>query len=147
MKPSAVRAQILREHEEIRGLVDGLEKAVAALKAGAPGAISTARAARDAICARLFDHIDLEDAILAPALAAADAWGPLREQQLLKHHAEQREQLHDLEQLETLDPNELRERLQWLIDDLREDMKHEENALLDPDLLRDDVVGIDVEGG
>jgi len=147
MKPSAVRARILHEHEEIRSLVEGLERAIVKLRAGEADAVAAARSAGDALRERLFDHIDLEDAILAPALREADAWGPVREEQLLKHHREQREQLRDLERLEALHPDELREKLQWLVDDLRDDMKHEENALLDPDLLRDDVVGIDVSDG
>lgn len=147
MKPSAVRARILREHEEIRGLLDRLEQAVRALRDGDRGGLDEARTVRDALCARLFEHIDLEDAILAPALRDADAWGEERAGELLRHHREQRGELTALGRMDEIDPTVLGARLERFVADVRADMRHEETALLDPDLLRDDVIGIGVSGG
>ena len=49
MKPSAVRARILREHEEIRALVARLGDAVGGLRSGTAGAPGAARAACSAL--------------------------------------------------------------------------------------------------
>lgn len=147
MKPSDVRARILTEHAEIRAILDRLESVAQALRSGKRARFKDAEALRESLCAKLFSHIDLEDAILAPALRAADAWGPERAAQLLEHHREQRAELTALARVEGLEPAMRGERLHRLVEYIRDDMRHEESGLLDPNLLRDDVIGVAVEGG
>lgn len=147
MRPSDVRARILTEHAEIRVLLDRLESVAHALRVGERARLEDAETLRELLCERLFSHIDLEDAILAPALRAADAWGPERAAQLLEHHREQRAELAALARVEGLEPAMRGERLQRLVQYIRDDMRHEEAGLLDANLLRDDVVGVAVEDG
>lgn len=149
MRPSHVRTRIADEHASLREELDGLEALAARLEAGDSGAAAEAHARCTAFYDQLRDHIDLEDAILAPALREADAWGDARADALLKHHREQREALNHLGGAApaSLSNAELAVRLRALIADIRLDMKHEDDALLDPALLRDDVITIDGFGG
>ena len=95
-------------------------------------------------------HMRWEDRHLGPALLDADAWGEERLARLRGDHREQREILaHSLERLRdsnrpgVLVTSDLRD----LILMLRDDMEEEERDLLDPRVLRDDVVAIDLEAG
>jgi hypothetical protein len=91
-----------------------------------------------------------EELHLARALRAADAWGRERAERLEREHREQRELLaHALDGLEDegRPPQLLARSLVDLVRLLEDDMSGEEQALLDPRVLRDDVVSIDAEGG
>ena len=149
MRPSNVRRRILDEHRDIAVQLERLEELAVRLDAEGDAAIpDTVAFARD-FYEKLREHIDLEDAILAPALREADAWGEVRAGKLEKHHAEQRKELTELGALDarTTDPTSLAGRVRAFIEEIRQDMKHEEEGVLSGDLLRDDLTSIDAEGG
>ena len=85
-----------------------------------------------------------------PALREADAWGEVRADRVQAEHKEQTAEVRLLLE-EFGDPfassGELALRLEDFIAAVEVDMAAEEKATLGPDLLRDDVVGIDVEAG
>jgi iron-sulfur cluster repair protein YtfE (RIC family) len=148
ISPSQVRVRILAEHTALRQRLDRLAEATAQAGASpsAPAAEVIAQA-RELYCA-LLDHLDFEDALLDETLRGIDAWGPIRAEQLALHHAEQRVQLRNLlERTRDMSPAELSELLQPVIEDLRADMLDEEQDILSPQLLRDDVIAIDGEVG
>jgi len=149
MRPSAVRKRIHTEHDELRGKLDEVEAVATRLAEGDGGAVESAIVASQALYDKLPDHIDLEDAILAPALREADAWGDIRDDKVVSQHKDQRQELMALGNEVPVDvkPGLFAERLQAFILDVREDMAHEEEALLNESILRDDVIGIDVTGG
>lgn len=94
-------------------------------------------------------HLDLEDVILAPALRETDAYGPDRADELLVHHAEQREMLaRALERAK--DPQttavDLARDSQRLVEYLMHDMAQEDRDLLNPNLLRDDIINVGFTG-
>ena len=96
----------------------------------------------------LLRHIELEDAILAPALRETDAFGPVRAEALLREHRRQRNLL--LEALDSTDARstlELAHNVVLLIADLQVDMAHEEVALLDSELLKDDPISTSANSG
>lgn len=91
-----------------------------------------------------------EDRHLAPALREADAWGEERAAKLDRDHREQRQVLsHCLAAVadESRPASVVARTLIDLVGMLREDIEDEERVLLDERVLRDDVVGIDVETG
>ena len=150
MRPSQVRRRILEDHTRIREALDALEVPSRALRAGEAKALVPAMYALRDLAQRFLDHLDLEEAILVPALYDADAWGPERAELVASEHAEQRGELLDLlEQLArpATSPAIVGKRLLEWIEALRFDMEHEEVAVLDPDLLRDDVIAIDAYTG
>jgi hypothetical protein len=148
-RPSRIRKRILREHAALRSKLDELSVAVASLAAG--GTESTAHAL-DLAAALYIDlraHIDYEDAVLVPVLRDADAWGKVRAEQLAQHHAQQRAVFADtsLGAQKQASVSAVAAWLRNLIDELNADMAHEERELLTVDVLRDDLLGIDVEDG
>jgi iron-sulfur cluster repair protein YtfE (RIC family) len=150
MLPSQVRSTILEDHAHLREQLDALEALAQGLVAGRTEPLVEALAALRRMKRRFFDHLDLEEAIMVPALRDADAWGPERAQLVLDEHRDQRAELEalvvELNRADTT-PDVVGQRILVWIEALRVDMVHEEKAVLHPDLLRDDVVAIDLEAG
>ena len=150
MDPSQVRRTILRDHDHLRGALDALEVQARALVRGELAPVERALEGLRGMKQRFLDHLDLEESIMVPALREADAWGPERARQVLDEHREQRAELEALvEELERpgVSPGVVGTRILEWIEALRVDMVHEEKAVLSPDLLRDDVIAIDLEAG
>ncbi|MCG8590101.1 MAG: hemerythrin domain-containing protein [Proteobacteria bacterium] len=149
MNPAAVRKRILDDHVDLRTRLDRLEQLARSDRCPPAGA-ETLRAAGCDLLARLEAHMAFEDVHLARVLREADAWGEERERRLVDEHRQQRAHLKHIEldlrepaaDVETL-AHELLDLIAWL----RRDMAAEERERLDPDVLRDDVVGIRVEAG
>jgi iron-sulfur cluster repair protein YtfE (RIC family) len=107
--------------------------------------VTTLRAEGERLLATLLEHMGWEDRFLAPALRRADAWGEERARQLDGDHREQRELLaHVLAGLRDASrpASVLARNLLDLVTLLRADMEHEEATLLDPRVLRDDVISL-----
>ena len=143
LKPSQVRARILREHSALRRQLVPLAALAARLEADAPGVRALALEHVEGLYRALRDHIDFED-----PLREIDAWGPVRADELLEHHARQRLEIAVLaERSGAESATGLARLIASLVSDLRADMTHEDCDMLSADLLRDDVVLIDAEAG
>jgi len=141
-RPSEVRARIQSEHGLLRSMFERMDQLLRDV-AEDPGEVADAALYEHGreLFLTLLHHIELENAILAPALREAAGFGPIRADQLLSEHARQRDAL--LAALTSLDNQPLAEcaaAIAALMDSVRVDMAHEERALLDPDLLRDDCI-------
>ena len=91
-----------------------------------------------------------EDQHLIPVLRTIDAWGAERAARVEADHTGQREQMRVyLDALRRHDASEadLAALLHDLSAWLARDMAEEEETTLHPDVLRDDVVGIEVDTG
>lgn len=145
LRPSQVRARILAEHTLLRCLCVDLER----LAARVTDEIEDEEAERllrercRELQLTLLGHIELENALLAPALREVDGFGPERAQQLLAEHALQTASARALlDAVDNLAIQELAAQVERLVAHLRADMVHEERAMLNPDLLRDDVIDV-----
>jgi hypothetical protein len=150
MRASQVRSAILEEHGRIRERLGELESLGRRVLAGEADRLAPLRACARALLLALANHMGFEELHLAAALRAADSWGAERAERLDRDHREQRDLLaHVLTGLEDegRPPAVLARSLIDLVQLLREDMRSEEEALLDPRILRDDVVLIDLETG
>ena len=150
MKPSEVRRHILADHVTVRGMLLSVESLAQQVIAGERNLTGALRLEGEGLLAFLREHMSWEDRYLAPALRAADAWGAARAEQLESDHREQRQLLqHSLETTEdeSRPPVLVARNLLDLVQLLRQDIEDEESALLDERVLRDDVVGIDVDTG
>ncbi len=150
MEPSAVRKRILEDHVVIRGHLSAVDGLARRALAGEEGLEAELRRAGETLRERFLEHLTLEDTHLVPALRDADAWGDERAARVEKEHAEQRAQMEEL--LADLRDSrrgvvEIAQELLDLVNALVADMEHEERAVLDPEILRDDVVAIRSEGG
>lgn len=150
MRPSEVRQTILEDHEALRRSFRKLRDLLHAEGGDGPERDAHVRELGAALRQRFLRHLDLEDRFLVPALRGIDAWGPERAERVSREHAEQRERLERL-LADLRDParpvEALVAELDELVRDLLIDMEHEERAVLSEDLLRDDVISIDVETG
>jgi hemerythrin-like domain-containing protein len=150
MRPSEVRHKIQQDHVAIRGMLLSLEHLSGQVLEGERALLGALRLEGEALLKTLLEHMDWEDRNLAPVLRAADAWGEERATRLDADHREQRELFaHILESVQDQSrPAALIARnVLDLVQLLREDMDLEESELLDPSVVRDDVVAIDVETG
>jgi iron-sulfur cluster repair protein YtfE (RIC family) len=150
MRPGRVRERVLADHRALRRQLQDLERS-ARHACGQPEAdASQLRGEAEALVTTLSEHMRWEDRFLEPALRQADAWGVERADLLAKDHREQRELLADVVAKlrdRGRPPRLVADNVLDLIALLREDMEEEEELLLDPRVLRDDPVGIDVETG
>jgi iron-sulfur cluster repair protein YtfE (RIC family) len=150
MQPSEVRDRILHDHEALRHRLHALGELATQVSRDDRRQVEPMRSAAERLLDSLRRHMAWEDRELVPALADSDAWGPERARRLSAEHVEQRELLADVV-AELHDPQRppklLATRLLDLVAVLLEDMQAEEAFFLDPDVLRDDVVGNDVESG
>jgi hypothetical protein len=149
MQLAEIRERVLRDHACLRVRVKRVEDLSRAALASASGA-SELRAETRELIRVLEQHIGWEDAHLLPALPDVDEWGPERLRRMQSDHAEQRELLRYASSVLD-DPSRALELLARTTLDLarllQDDMEDEEEVVLDPSVLRDDVVGVDVETG
>jgi len=150
VRPSEVRSRILHDHETLRKMLSELDGLARDTLAGELNLLGPLRERAEALLSQLSEHMRWEDRYLSEALREADAWGQERADALDAEHREQRQLLRDaLDRLEDESrpaPMIARE-LADLVERLRRDMVEEERDMLDERVLRDDVVGIDVEAG
>jgi iron-sulfur cluster repair protein YtfE (RIC family) len=148
LKPSEVRARVLDEHVQIRAMLAEVESLAGLTVAGDAYCAAQLRAKTIELYSRLYAHMAMEDALLFPAIRDADAWGHERSAQMMEEHARQRAVLSQLADMEwRAETAELVGAVQSVVKDLREDMCREERELLNPDLLRDDVISIAQNSG
>jgi len=150
MQPSEIRRQILSDHETLSAMISSIERLSLEVVEGERHLVGALRLEGQTFLERLLEHMYWEDRYLRPALCEADAWGRERAERLDREHAEQRETLTFA--LATLEDQSrpavlIARNLLDLVKLLREDMRDEEDSLLDERVLRDDVIAIDAEGG
>jgi hypothetical protein len=150
MTPAETREWVLKDHQALRALLDALEALATQVRDGDRRLLGPLRLEAERFLHRFDDHTRWEDRHLRPALVEADAWGRERAERLDHDHAEQRELLAaSLDRLRDAErpPVLVARGVLDLIALIRTDMAEEENDLLDPRILRDDVVSIEPEGG
>ncbi len=153
MTPSQVRSVILSEHVNIRALLlRSEEHAQRILSGGGFGdqEVLSLRGIAYQLYTGLCRHMELENRLLAPALAALDAFGKVRSDRLIAEHVEQRRSLERIV-AQFDEPSEppaaMAAALAHLITTFRQDMDIEEQMLLHPSLLCDDLIAQDAEAG
>lgn len=150
MQPSQVREKILLDHAVIRTSIENLNALIAQVRSGDEGAGEHLTRDGCTFLEFLVTHIERENRVLVPAIREIDAWGEVRAEQLLKEHTEQTAEARSL--IEALAdaftrPPLAADQLESFLAELEADMAMEERVVLSEDLLRDDIIGIDVEAG
>jgi len=143
------RQSILSQHEHLRALLErAREVAEAALDGRPPSPDAVASAIGD-IRTTMEVHLTFEEKVLLPLLRDDLPVGPERADRLLDEHARQRQTLATLHQEARAFPElpTLAAKLAFLASWLLADMAEEEHALLNPDVIRDDIIVIDQSSG
>lgn len=149
-RPSEVRERILREHDALQRRLLMLDELAVKADGGNRCAGECAAELSGRLFDELADQLDVEEQLLVPLLREMDAWGEVRIDELARLHDQAWQELKALRERAADDgmtARGLADELARLARALRRDLLVEERDLLAPDVLRDDVLGIDVEDG
>jgi hypothetical protein len=143
------RGVILGQHTRIRALLERARAVAEASLDGAPRSPDAVASAIGDIRTIMEVHLAFEEKALLPILRDDPPLGPARADRLLEEHAQQRQTLARLHHEAGLAPDRpmLAAKLAFLTSWLLADMNEEERSLLNPDVIRDDVVTVDQNGG
>jgi hypothetical protein len=145
---SVALSRVLRQHVELRALLEaGLEQ-VRLVLAGELAALRPLRSLMALTQSTFVEHLAYEEAVILPILADDLPVGPLRMERILEEHARQIAELRALcAWRDGDDPTSLAKGFGDLARALLADIEHEERDVLTPDVIRDDAVVIDQCGG
>jgi len=148
MNPSQLRRNILSEHVLLRGKLSEVEAALRKVAQGEHADDAQLRGQVQQFVKSFLDHIEMENASLVPMLQGIDAWGQIRAEQVARDHDWQRAALTRLADEAKLGSTaEIVRMVETLAKQIREDIEHEEETVLSPNLLRDDPIAIDQADG
>jgi hypothetical protein len=132
-----VRTRILVEHARLRSIIADVDRLACAVAAGETYRLESLRERAERLYRMLEQHIDHEDAVVAPIIECIDAWGSVRLEQMQHDHAGQRmllkQALYDL----GVEGRPLGQAVQSMCWEILHDMRREEHDLLHPDLWRE----------
>lgn len=129
----------------LRRSIDELEASTASLLSEGEAAVANVLARAAKLFTELSNYIDLEQSFVLPSVRNADVWGVIRARALEREHADQRGVLDTISHETLPDPTDLAHDVRALTRALRETLEREKREILTAELLRDDVIGIDVD--
>lgn len=129
----------------LRRSIDELEASTASLLSEGETAVADVLARSAKLFNELSCYIDLEQGFVLPSVRNADVWGAIRAQAIERDHADHRGVLGTISREVLPDPTDLAHDVRALTHALRETLEREKREILTTELLRDDVIGIDVD--
>lgn len=148
LTPVDVRKLMLGDHQNIRTKLDELSSSAKSLLSAGPSELARVLRLTHRLASELKSQIAFEAKVLLPALRNADAWGKVRGDNLITQLRERRKALRSLRiKAAKKDQATLGADIDQYIDERRRGMTHVEQESLNPGVLRDDIMGIDVSGG
>lgn len=145
----SARHAILAQHAKLRALLGRARTVADAALDGAPPTADAVASAIGDIRQTMEIHLAFEEAVLLPLLRDDLPLGPQRAARLLDEHTRQRAMLAALHREAAAHPElpTLAAKLAFLVRWLLADMAEEESCLLNPDVVRDDIVVVDQSRG
>ena len=143
--PEEARTRVCKDHELLRDLTRKLEE-VARSALGNERQRSEVRRVLGELCRHVEQLFAFEESVLLALLREADAWGPVRVEQIVREHEEQRTILLALaEDAEDAarSTGELADELLWFARRFSRDMAEEEARFLTPEALGEEVLVVD----
>ena len=137
------RKRITTDHAVLRGIGRAL---VAAAEAAAydERQRTLVEDILEQLCNEIRIHLEYEERVLVPILRVADAWGPVRVEELAKEHAEQRAVIASLlERGVECDIGELAGQISAFTERLERDIDEEEREMLSSEAMGDRIVVVD----
>jgi len=148
MRSSQIRAELLEQHAELRGMVERARQCAERTRDGAPLARDDLASMIRRLSNAMQSHNVCEEELLWAVIPTIDAWGQARAEILTDEHGREYEDLHRaLVGILSTPPEVAADAMGPLLDDLLERMDREEQACLDDRVLRDDVVMTDAFSG
>ena len=139
------RSILITQHRNLRALVANVRAAALEVLENATDDSTPVRNLIGELRTEMEKHLATEESLLGPVLERIDAWGPVRLELMRAEHAHQRAVLAVLrsDRAGALSPQVLSRRVLGLLDDILADMDAEDRDLLDPRVLRDDMIQLD----
>jgi iron-sulfur cluster repair protein YtfE (RIC family) len=140
------RRQTLHDqHQHLRAVIARVREAALEIVGAEESDSTSLRSLISELRDDLERHLATEEALLGPVLERIDAWGPVRLDLLRAEHAHQRAVLSVLrsDRAAAVPPLTLARKVLGLLDDIIADMDAEDRDLLDPRVLRDDLIQLD----
>jgi len=139
------RQTLHAQHRQLRAAIAEVRRCALELLGTESDDCAGLRSRVGALGDELERHLADEEALLEPILERIDAWGPVRLDLLRAEHAHQRAVLALLrsDRAAALPSLLLARRVISLLDDIATDMDAEDRDLLDPRVLRDDLIQLD----
>jgi hemerythrin HHE cation binding domain-containing protein len=144
MSHDACRKTLEMQHRQLRTLIARVrEVALRAVRDEREG--PTLHGLVGVLRTEIEKHLLAEESLLGPVLERVDAWGPVRMDLMRAEHAHQRAVLAVLrsDRAGALSAALFAPRVLGLLDDISSDMDAEDRDLLDPRVLRDDLIQLD----
>lgn len=149
MTLTEIRQELMQQHAGLRELAAATRAAADQVKGGASGARDALRTNIAMLDQALHAHNDREEELLGAIIKTIDAWGEVRASLMDEHHEAEHERI-----LGTLrsaadapDPTAAAEMVHGVLAELADHMEHEEQEILSPNVLRDDIYTVDYGGG
>jgi hypothetical protein len=144
---TGIREELLGQHASLRRLAAEVQE-VANRPPGASASRELARLLR-ALAEAVDAHNTREEELLADVVPTLDAWGDVRAARMDEHHRDEHRRLRDAVRAAAGIPDfrAAARAVLPVIEELLEHMRAEESVLLNPDVLRDDLVVIDQSDG
>jgi hypothetical protein len=147
MNPSEIRSALLREHAQIRIMLDVTLTFAEASHVDALGC-DDLRQHLIRLTDAIRTHNLREEALLRELIPSVDAWGPARAALMFEEHVQEHEQLYAALLGVPFTPAEFAVAgVRALVDLIHEHIDREEAAFLNEDVLRDDLVVADQSVG
>ena len=143
------RQRIHGQHDQIRGLLDRARVVAELALDGSPPTPDAVASAIGDIHATMTVHLTFEENVLLPILDDDLPLGPERGRRMVDEHKRQRAMLEALHREASAGPElptlavKLASLTAWLLTDMNE----EERTFVTPDVIRDDAVTVDQDGG
>jgi hemerythrin len=148
VKPSDIRIELLRQHEDLRARMRVLRAVTERCLAGEDGHAELRRlltALTDAVRA----HNAREEQLMSKVFPDLDAWGPVRHDVMNEEHIQEHEKLVNalVDMYAESDPKASARVVLTLFDEMTQHMEREEKAFLGENVLDDDEKPPDAFGG
>jgi hemerythrin len=139
MKLSEIRAELLREHSALRGVLREATAAAERWRAG-DAARDELHGALGRLAEQVSAHNTHEEELLRDIIPTIDAWGKVRAETMLEEHSSEHAELHAtlIEAGSTADVTVAVRAVFKLAERMDEHMSREEKSFLGDDVLRDE---------
>jgi hypothetical protein len=148
MTPTDVAQLIKATQTDARAKLDELSRVAKSIATAGPTEFARVIRLTRTLYAELKAQIAVEMELLVPALRSADAWGKVRADRLIGQLRTRRKELKSLRKsYSKAEQSTLGADIERFVDGRRAGMAAADRDTLSPNVLRDDVLGVDVNGG
>lgn len=149
MTLTEIRQELMQQHAGLRELAAATRAAAEQARGGSPAARDLLRTNVAMLDEALHAHNQREEELLGSIIRTIDAWGEVRASLMDEHHEAEHERILGVlkRAADAPDATSAAESVSAVLAELADHMAHEEQEILSPNVLRDDIYTVDYGGG